>query len=198
MSMVLEREAVAEQEGPAVKRWTLEEFIRMDSLGLFPEGEHYELIDGVIYKKMGQNNPHIWSSDLVVEALRTAFGPGFLVRQQLPLHIEGNSPEPDITVLRGTARDWSRRDPSPEDVLLLVEVSDSSLRFDRAVKAPFYARLGIQEYWILDVKGRTLEVYRDPLSEDGQWGTKLVLGADDSAALTAGVDQLVAIRDLLY
>jgi Uma2 family endonuclease len=98
---------------------------------------------------------------LVEEALRAAFGSGFDVRAQLPLAVDDRSePEPDIAVVVGSPRDY--RDSHPKTALLVVEVADSSVEFDRTRKLAMYARNGIEEYWILNLEARALEVYRQP------------------------------------
>ena len=139
----------------------------MSEVGILPEGSGTELIDGVIYDKMPHSQPHVATIRFASRTLRAIYGAGFDVTAQVPLPLGGSGePEPDILVLRGEAEAYDGRDPDPQaDVVLAVEVSVSSLTFDRRTKAALYARHGVPEYWIVDVAGRTLEVRRDPGAE---------------------------------
>lgn len=153
-------------EPAGLRRWTVKEFDRLPD-DLFAEGEKVELIDGLIYTEMGQSLPHITAVRLVAAALRTAFGNGFDVSGQLPVGFgETSKVEPDVLVLRGTARDYDGRYPDPTtEIALAVEVSVTSLGLDRTTKAGLYARHGVPEYWIVNVEGRTVEVRRGPGAE---------------------------------
>jgi len=98
---------------------------------------------------------------LAEEALRVAFGPGVVVRTQLPLALgQYSEPEPDVAVVVGTARDFT--DDHPTSALLVVEVADATLSFDRNAKASLYAAAGIPEYWIVNLVHRQLEMHREP------------------------------------
>lgn len=177
------------------RRWTIEEFDRIPD-GTFPEGERVELIEGLIYTKMGQNDPHITALYAVFAALQEAFGSGFHLGMQVPLKLGDDSkPEPDVLVRRGTWRDYDGRRPDPKkDIPLVVEVADSTLADDRARKAPLYARHGIPEYWIVNLRDRTLEVRRRPRSERGDYFETLVFTEADKVEIGGGQ---VAISDLL-
>lgn len=166
----------------------------MAEVGLLPEGPGTELIDGVIYEKMPQSKPHIATIRRVVQALRAIYGTGFDVNAQLPLPLAGaNEPEPDVLVLRGKAEDYDGRDPDPmADVVLAVEVSVSSLGYDRRTKAALYARHGIPEYWIVNVPGRTVEVRRGPVGE--AYANTRVWAESESVPVGSGI---VAVADLL-
>lgn len=95
------------------------------------------------------------------DALRKAFGEGTHVRIQLPLALDPSSePEPDVTVVRGSPRDY--RDAHPSAALLVVEVADTTLSHDRDQKGSLYARAGVADYWIVNLVDQVLEVYRDP------------------------------------
>lgn len=143
------------------KRWMRQEYEKMAEAGVFSPGERVELIDGEILTMTPQKSPHATAILLTVEALRTAFGPVCTVRPQLPLALDPLSePEPDIAVVSGSPRDCSNDHPS--SALLIVEVADTTLEYDRQRKGSLYARAGIADYWILNLTDRRLEVYRDP------------------------------------
>ena len=163
---------------------------------VFPDGARFELIEGQIYEKMSQNDPHITALDAVFAALQEAFGAGFYLRMQGPLKLGTRSaPEPDGTVLRGTGRDYDGRRPDPlTDVPLVVEVSDSTLADDRGRKARLYAKHGISEYWIVNLQARTLEVRRGPRVEAEDWFETLVYREGEMAMANG---KTVAVADLL-
>ncbi|HEY1065233.1 MAG TPA: Uma2 family endonuclease [Pirellulales bacterium] len=151
---------------PHVKRWTSEEYLRLGELGAF-EGQKVELIAGEIVQHMSpQGEPHAASIALTADALRQAFGQGFYIRAQFPLALfPGSTPEPDVAVVPGSPRDYPT---APTTALLIVEVSDSTLAFDRRPKASLYAAAGIAEYWIVDLRARALEVRRDPIADPAE------------------------------
>jgi Uma2 family endonuclease len=122
-----------------------------------------ELLDGRIFRKMTQKGPHVWAVRRAERLLAEAFGPGHSARSQAPILLHDESePEPDVSVVTGGDDDYLDSPPAPAQVFLVVEVSDTTLRFDRGRKQRAYARAGIREYWVLNLRARQLEVYRDP------------------------------------
>jgi len=160
MSSVLDRPVPSSTSVPQAKRWTCREYHRLGEQGVF-EGTRTFLIDGEIYQMAPGEPPHSTSSNLIPNLLAAAFGPGFAVRQQSPLVLsQSTDPEPDIAVVRGSLRDYATSHPTT--AALVVEVSDSTRRFDLNDKASLYAAGGIAEYWVLDLVDRRLVVHRDP------------------------------------
>jgi Uma2 family endonuclease len=152
---------------PSPRLWTREEYYKMAEAGVFRPDERVELIGGRIVTMSPQNSPHFTAIRLVEDTLRTILGTGYDVRVQGPLDLSPSSqPEPDIAVVRGNVRDYASAHPTT--ALLVVEVSESSLRFDRGEKASLYASADIPEYWIVNLLDRCLEVYRDPVPMTGQ------------------------------
>jgi len=132
----------------------------MAEMGIFAPNERVELIEGEILQMPPQNPSHSTGIRTIQETLRIAFGPGFDVRPQLPLLLNiASEPEPDIAIVRGSFRDY--RTAHPRMALLVVEVSDTTLAFDRCEKASLYARADIQEYWIVNLLERVIEVHRE-------------------------------------
>lgn len=176
----------------APRRMTVEEFDRIpdDAFG----GDRVELIEGQIYTKMAHNLPHITAIRLVIEALQAALGVGFSVSGQLPVGFgEVSKVEPDALALRGRARDYDGRYPDPvSEIVVLVEVRDSSLARDAGTKAALYARHGVPEYWIVNVPGRTVEVRRAPRA--GGYAETRVYAEGESVPVGGGV---VAVVDVL-
>ena len=178
--------------GPRPVRWTCAEFHRFGDLGVF-EGRRAMLIDGVILEEGPMNPPHAITLELVEEALRTAFGTGWRIRSQSPLVLGKDlDPEPDFAVMAGTPRGSSGH-PTMAD--LVVEVADSSLNFDTNEKRLLYAKAGIREYWVVDINGRKLLVYRDPQASD--YTTQQTFGPADAVAPLAAPSAAVRVTDLL-
>jgi len=120
-----------------------------------------ELLDGEIVEMSPQKSSHATAVDLIEEALRSGFGTGFYIRGQKPLILDDDSePEPDVAVVKGNIRDYA--DHHPSSAVLIVEVADTTLAYDRRNKAAAYARNAIPEYWILNLRDRCLEVHRRP------------------------------------
>jgi len=133
-------------------------------LGLFRPGQRMELIAGELIERMTQNRPHGISLSKSQRVLEEAFGEACYVSVQTPLAIdEGNEPEPDLMVVIGSPDDYDSH-PTAASVLLVMEVSDTTVRYDQTTKADLYALAGVAEYWVLILKTRTLEVRRDPIT----------------------------------
>ena len=148
---------------PAIetRRFTRVEYERLAEIAFFQPGEHLELIDGLLLVREPQGSGHATAVRLVQQALERAFGPGWDVRPQLPVALDDMSePEPDTAVVPGHARDY--REAHPTIAVLVVEVAESRLAFDRRDKASLYARAGVVDYWVLNLVDRVLEVHRDP------------------------------------
>lgn len=180
------------------KKWTVADCRFLQENGLL-EGGRYELIEGDIVFKMAQGNPHKTAVSLTLIELIRIFA-GDTLRSQADIGVgqsdKYNEPEPDIAILRGAARDYTAKNPSPEeDVLLAFEASVSSLSGDLTVKAGIYARQKIREYWVLDVEGRRLHVFRAPMG--GDYATHDVLSDADSVSPLAAPGATVRVADLL-
>ncbi len=153
-------------------RWTVDDVRRMIDSGGFEHPERFELVEGLILEKMGQNAPHRIVLRLALRALHLVFGGIAEVAAGVPLPLTNTSePEPDMMVVEPGLR----RDLASEDVRLVLEVSDASLRKDQTTKAALYARHAIPKYVILDVASRRAEIRRKPNPEKETWGETLIL-----------------------
>jgi len=149
---------------PIKRRWSREEYYRMAQAGIFRD-QRVELIDGEVLSMAPQGSQHFTAICLAHDALEKAFGAGFVVRVQGPLGVSADcEPEPDLAVVRGNPRDFAAK-PHPSIALLVVEISDTSLAFDRADKGSLYASAGIADYWIVNLIDRQIEVHRRPVSD---------------------------------
>ncbi|HEY0556870.1 MAG TPA: Uma2 family endonuclease [Thermoanaerobaculia bacterium] len=147
---------------------TIEEFERAWDDGAYPPDARLELIRGEVVEMSPIGDPHFLSvmylgdllSDLKPAAISSLQGP-------LRLPLQESVPQPDAVVFRRRA-DFAQRPPRGKDALLVVEVSDSTLAYDRDVKMPLYAQAGVPEYWLVDLKNQRIFVYRQPSSEGYQ------------------------------
>ncbi|ACY49036.1 Uma2 family endonuclease [Rhodothermus marinus] len=177
-------------------RWTREAFEKLAEVGLVAPDARLELIDGEILQKMSpQSSQHATAVLLVAEALRSIFTPPvYTIRVQLPLALGPYSePEPDVAVVEGAPRQY--RDEHPSSAVLVVEVADASLQFDRTRKAALYARAGIPEYWIVNLLDGVLEVYRRP--ENDTYQQRMVLRTQDHVRPLARPEVEIAVAELL-
>lgn len=145
------------------KRFTVDEYMRMVEVGILHERDRVELIDGEVVEMSPIGAPHSgclgkWTMLFVPRLVGRA-----IVWIQTNIRLGRYSqPEPDMVILRPRGDYYKGSLPSSADVLLLVEVAETSLKYDRSVKRALYASAGIAEYWIVDVAGRSIEVYRSP------------------------------------
>jgi Uma2 family endonuclease len=146
-------------------RFTVHDYHRMGEAGILHEDDRVELIEGELVEMTAIGTGHFSCVNRLNRLLVMNAGDEAIVSVQNPVRLnEYNEPQPDLTVIR--LRDYRESLPKPEDVLLLIEVSDTTLAYDRGVKLPLYARAGIREVWIVDLPGETISRHTDP-SEEG-------------------------------
>ena len=183
------------------KRWTRLEYERLVCLGAFGPGDHIELVAGTLLVREPQNSPHATAIGLAEEALRAAFGPGWHVRGQRPIALDDESePEPDVAVVSGSIRDYAAAHPSQP--VLLVEVADSSLAYDRGGKGSLYARARVPEYWIVNLIDRVVEVHREPRPDPAAalgWRYEHIrrLSEDEAVSPLGAPEARIPVADLL-
>jgi Uma2 family endonuclease len=186
---------------PEPHLWTRDEYYQMSEMGLFLECR-VQLIEGEILEMPAQKNFHALAIGLTHEALRLAFGGGYWIRVQMSLDLSPLSvPDPDLAVVLGNMRDH-RTVNNPTTARLIVEVSETTLAFDRRRKASLYARVGIADYWIVNLVDRQLEVYRTPVPDSSQrygygYADKTILTANDFVSPLAASHAQLAVADLL-
>ena len=200
------REAIlpaAPLEGMPLRRFTLDEYHRLIEIGFFDEDERVELLEGILVYMSPNYPPHIRT----VIRLQRVFA-AFFAREDVEVRMQGpvsipemmTEPEPDLVISRESGADLDERHPYPADILVLMEVSDSSLSYDRTRKRAIYAQAGITEFWIWNLVDSSLEVYRDPhtsSARDALYQTKLTYRRGDSVAPLAFPDFEVAVDDVL-
>jgi Uma2 family endonuclease len=178
------------------KVWTRDEVRALVERGVFEEAQ-YELLEGQLFeKKMAKNRPHSNHSSAIADWCREVFG---LKRVQTEVPIDVSSadtptsePEPDIVVLARPRFDYPKSNPSPSDVLLVVEVASTTLTRDLGDKAALYARAEIADYWVYNIRFRQMIVHRDPA--EGRYRAVEVYSESDSVAPLAAPDRPFPVR----
>jgi len=183
------------------RSWTRLEYERLVETGFFRPGEPIELIGGQLLVAEPVGEPHAVAVGLTEDALRVAFGAGWVVREEKPIALDDDSePEPDLAVVQGKHRDYLVGHPVRP--VLVVEVAESSLATDRDDKGSLYARGGITDYWIVNLLDRVLEVYREPVPDPSapfgwRYGSVEILGPPASVSPLVVPGARVAVGDLL-
>ncbi len=145
-----------------VRRFTVDEYHRMIQTGILTEDDRVELLEGWITPKMAHNPPHDCALARADEAIRSRLPSAWRVRIQCAMTTTDSEPEPDLAIVLGPSTRYATRHPGPQDVGILVEVSDSTLAHDRNDKGRLYARERIAVYWIINLVDSRVEVYTDP------------------------------------
>jgi Uma2 family endonuclease len=182
------------------RRWTRKEYERLVELGVIRDDEPLELIGGPLIGAEPKGSPHAAAVELTADAMRAAFGRGWAVRAQNPIALDDESePEPDVLVVPGGQRDY--RDAHPSSAALVVEVSETTLAFDRRHKGSLYARAGVADYWIVNLVDQRLEVHRKPITDSSaefgwRYADVTTLSLDASVSPLARPDVAVPVSAL--
>lgn len=177
-------------------RYTVEDYERMGRAGILGEDDRVELIEGEIIDMPPIGSPHGGAVNRIAQRLTLVVGDRAVVATQNPLRLDDfSAPQPDIALLKPRDDYYAAAHPRPGDVLLLVEVAETSVRYDRDKKLPLYARAGIPEAWLVDIHGKALYVYRSP----GPDGFAAVEKVTNLSALSPALmpDCVVDLRGLL-
>ena len=159
------------------RRFTVHEYHRMGQAGILGEDDRLELLDGEIVEMGPIGSRHQATVDRLNALFSSRVSESAMVRVLGPVRLaEDSEPQPDVTLLRLRDDFYGTAHPGPEDVLLLVEVSDTSTEYDREVKLPLYARHGIPEVWLVGLEAGVVEVYRSPTAQGYQEVSQLSRG----------------------
>jgi Uma2 family endonuclease len=187
--------------GPPLRLYTIDEYDRMARDGFFGH-QRVELVEGRIIVMAAQYEPHVAGVSLAARAAERAFGPGYWVRRQNPVRLgKYSNPEPDVAVVAGSEADYIDSG-APHNPVLIIEVSDSTLKYDRGRKAAMYAKSGVADYWILNIVDRQLEVHRDPIADAAhqfkfRYSDITVLRVDDVISPLAAQQTRIAVAEIM-
>jgi len=187
-------------EWPRLFRFTYEQYYQLTDLGFFRD-KRVELIEGEIFDMAPQKDLHTAATLLVQYALQRAL-PDLLVRTQMPLHVAANSElEPDVSIVTGTIRDYVGTG-HPTTALLVVEVSDTTLTHDRTTKASLYAAAGIKDYWVLNLRDRCLELFRQPIEDSAspsgwRYSSITMLKSSDAVSPFINANSSILVANIL-
>jgi Uma2 family endonuclease len=178
---------------PRRRIWTKKEYYKLIDIGFFVD-KRAELIEGDIIEFSSMKSSHAVTIGLFTNVLKEVLSENYDIRGQLPIDFgEINEPEPDIAVVKGNPRDYLESHPNTAE--LIVEISAATLSYDRNTKAKLYARNNIQDYWIVNLRKRCIEVYRSPKSDKYQSVTTFT-ELDSISTLTKPENKL-KVADLL-
>ena len=181
---------------PRRKLWTRAEVDALSSIGLFDQ-QKFELVEGELIHTMGKLPPHANSIVLLHAWLIRIFGALFVYQEHTidvaPEDNPSSAPEPDLVVLKQDITHFTQARPGPQDLHLIIEVSDSTLSFDLRTKAGLYARAGIVEYWVLDIADGRMIVHRDPRA--GLYASVVAYNGNESVAPLCAPESPLRIKD---
>ncbi len=148
------------------KRFTIDEYHRLIELGFLTEGDRIELIRGELIQMAAKGTPHTVCSSILCRQLDRLLGDLVVIRGQDPIILPNHSePEPDVVIAIGQDEDYLAHHPYPQDILLIVEIADSTLIYDQTTKLVLYAEAGIANYWIVNLNAQQLERYYQPYQD---------------------------------
>jgi Uma2 family endonuclease len=184
-----------------VRRFSVDEYHRMIESGILNQEDPVELLQGWIVPKMSRKPPHDAILDIANELVRGQLPEGWRLRVRSAITTVDSQPEPDLAVVRGPANRYLTRHPSPKEVALVIEISESFLEKDRNQKDPVYAAAGIPRYWIINLVDQVVEVYSEP----GARGNGFVFqkmeakrGSDEVTLMIDGAEVgRLSVRDIL-
>lgn len=178
------------------RRFTVDEFQRMGEAGILTRDDRVELIDGDIVRMTPIGHRHASSVRRLNAILSPLVGEAAIIDVQNPLRLGQHAePQPDLVLLKPKSDFYARAHPGPADVLLVIEVADTSAEYDRTVKVPLYGRAGIAEVWVVDLADGLVEVYRQPAR--GQYGEHVAVGPGRSLPLPGLPRRSIAVDDIL-
>ena len=184
-------------EAPFTLRlWTVEEYQQMAEAGIFHPEERVELIAGQIIRMIAKGTAHSSAVGRIYKLLENCLGQQAWIRTEHPVELDDFSePEPDVAVVRLDPLDYADHHPTPSEVYLIIEVADSSLKYERETKAKAYARSGIVDYWVLDVVDRKLHRFGEPTQEGYQ--SEVILTEEATLSPLQFPNLAIALRDML-
>lgn len=188
----LEKEAVFK---PMPKRFSVEDFRQMTEAGILPEESGLEIVDGYLIEKMSIGSRHAGTVKKLNRKLGGLMAAQAIVSVQDPIHLnEYNEPEPDIALLKPREDFYAESHPTPADILLVIEVSDSTLEYDREIKKTLYAEAEINEFWIVNLRENTVEIYTSP--KNGSYRLARILESGETIESNAVMNLKLTVDEI--
>jgi Uma2 family endonuclease len=180
-----------------IKYWSVGEYHQINDLGIIDPDERTELIAGQILMMAAKGTAHVLTLRLLASVLESLLGDGSVfVSTQDPIQLDNFSePEPDLALVKGSILDYVDRHPRAEDIYLVVEVADSTLKQDCELKDKLYARSGIADYWVIDLKYRRVHIFQQPTPTG--YTSHLILTAPNLVSPLAFPTAIVSIESIL-
>ena len=189
---------VESASGTPLFQISVKQYHEMIDQGILTTNDRVELLNGLLVRKMSQKTPHARTIRRLTRLIPRFLPKGWTEQFKLPIVLGNSEPEPDAAILRGTESTYDKRHPTPGDFGIVIEVADSTLRYDRHEKGPVYATAGIPEYWIINLEESVVEVYTQP-TPDGyvrmqlyRAGDAVPLVLDGNPITTFSVSELFA------
>lgn len=183
------------------KRFTVQEYHRLVELGFLSEDDHIELIRGELIQMAAKGAAHETCMTRLLRILPPLVGDRATIRCQSPITLWfDGEPEPDFSIVQNRDDDYATQHPTPQETLLVIEIADSSLNYDREVKLPLYAEAQISDYWLFNLPDRYLEAYSDPYQITlGQFGylNRRIVTAEQSIALPSFPEITLQVASVL-
>jgi Uma2 family endonuclease len=203
MNLVTSKPFLAERQSdaPRPKRFSIEEYHLLLEMGFFKEGDRIELIRGDLVEMAAKGTKHIFCCQELSGILPILIARQAISRCQDPIVLaSGSEPEPDFVIVRLSSDRYRSRKPEAEDILLIIEVADSSLEYDRTVKGALYAEANIQHYWIFNVLDQQLEVYQNPFQNsrnEFEYASKQVYQMNQTIDLPSPLTGTIVLSEVL-
>lgn len=180
----------------AKRCFTVAQYNRMGEAGILTEDDRVELIEGEIIEMSPIGERHAACVDVLAELFREQLQRKAIIRVQNPIQLGNYSePQPDVTLLKRRDDFYRRAHPTAADVLLIVEVADTTLDYDRQIKVPLYARAGIAEVWIVNLMDEQVEVYAQPVN--GAYQSQRHAGRGETINSPSAFNLTLHVEDIL-
>lgn len=175
-----------------LKKWTVQDLLALEKAGRLDPEERIELLDGEVYKMQPIGEGHASETDYLTQLFVSRFVSKAIVRVQGPVLLDDSDlPQPDLALLRFDPTFYRKQHPKPDDIYLVVEISDSTLAHDRGRKLKRYALAGVREVWIINLIANHTEVFRDPTGDE--YLTRFVVKAGEAVAPSAFPDDALVV-----
>ncbi|MGD1901527.1 MAG: Uma2 family endonuclease [Geitlerinemataceae cyanobacterium] len=174
-------------------QWTVEDYHRMINAGILDD-RRVELLAGEIHTMVPESPEHTYRGETLADRLRKSLRDRAYLREARPITLANSEPEPDIAIARGSRSDYATRHPNGSDLLLVIEISNTTLRTDLTKKRDLYASAGIHEYWVVDLQDRCFVIFREP---DGTTYRQQQTVTDEPIAPIAFPDITIPLREIL-